>query len=127
MKKTEYKIATIEQKTPYIIRTYCDRCGKLILKQMGNSFINECKISYAERQSVSYYEVCTGHNDWGNDSVDSIKNKVICRSCLTEEYADYVERASKDVNTEYIEIQHKCGWSMPLDEESEEKDGKSDV
>ena len=121
MEKTEYKITTIEQKTPYISRTYCDRCGKLIFKQMGDSFRNECKIPYADRPSVSYYEVCTGHNDWGNDSIESIEHKIICRNCLTEEYADYVERASKGVNTEYIEIDHENTYSLPFDESEEEE------
>lgn len=119
MERTEYKIKMVEQKTPYIIRTYCDRCKKLILKKMGSAFLEDYKGHYNE--AVSYYEVTTGHNDWGNDSVDSIDTKTICRSCLTEEYADYVERASDGSNTEYIEIHHEYGWSMPLNVEREEE------
>lgn len=125
MEKIEYKITTIEQKTPYIIRTYCDRCGKLIFKhfkQMGDSFRNEYKkIPYADRLCVGYYEVRTGHNDWGNDSIDSVEHKIICRNCLTKEYADYVERASEGINTEYIEMEHENTYSLPFDE-SEEKE-----
>lgn len=117
MERIEYKTKMVEQKTPYITRTYCDRCKKLVLKQIGGAFLKEYT---GDIFSVSYYSVTTGHHDWGNDSIDSIETKVICRSCLTEEYADYVKRTSAGSNTEYIEINHECKCSMPLNEESEE-------
>ncbi|MBU3186520.1 hypothetical protein [Clostridium estertheticum] len=50
-----------------------------------------------------YYEVITGHNDWGHDSVDSIEKFDICSDeCLKKKFNEYLEESSK---TKYIEIE----------------------
>lgn len=104
MEETEYKVAMVEQRTPYIKTTKCDRCGKVVNKVHCGQFVKPCKY-----KRTSYYHVVTGHNDWGNDSVDSLESKDICPSCLIDEYSDYVDRSSGCNNTEYIRIKHERG------------------
>lgn len=72
----------------------CDVCGKLILKK------NENKTTYC---SGKQWKLTTGHNDWGNDSCDSIEYKDICSAeCLEKELQKYVQRGG----TAYFEV--KC-------------------
>lgn len=82
MKKYEEKeIVKIDR---VLTKVVCDTCKKEI---EANKF---------------YYQVTTGHNDWGNDSLESIENKDICSDeCLTEEFKKYIELES---DTKYIEI-----------------------
>lgn len=114
MEEIEYKITTVEQKEPYIITCKCDRCNKIIFKVYGKQFYPRNRFSVYPIE-VSWYEVRTGHNDWGNDSCESIANKTICPSCLVNEYSDYVDRTSGGANTHYIEIEHNYGRSLPLE------------
>ena len=53
-----------------------------------------------------YYYVTTAHNDWGNDSCDSIEHYDICPNCINNFVADYLgdENASPSA---YIEIETK--------------------
>lgn len=51
-----------------------------------------------------YFEVTTGHNDWGNDSIDSIEHRDICPECVSKFVSCYLQEAN---GTEYIEIETK--------------------
>lgn len=117
MRKITYKTTMVEQKEPYIIYEFCERCGKLIQKFMGDHFREEYTPPAYGKEEVHWYEVTTGHHDWGNDSCESIDTKIVCPRCITEEYSDYIDRSCNHGNTEYMDIQHGYGWSMPLDEE----------
>lgn len=77
----------------------CDICGKdLRYKYRPNS-------DYLEYRP-KYFEVTTGHHDWGNGSVDSIEHKDICLDCIVDFVSDYLSSAS---GTEYIDIEtHHC-------------------
>lgn len=55
-----------------------------------------------------YFEVTTGHHDWGNDSCDSIEHKDICPDCIGKVSLDYLTSAS---GTQYIEIE--TTWGRP--------------
>ena len=114
MKETEYKIATVQKKTEYVTTYKCDRCGKVLFKHCGEDF--RVHFQGIRTFSVSYYRVTTGHNDWGNDSVDSIEHKIYCPSCLVHAYSDFVDRASDGWNTEYINIEHEDTYSLPIEE-----------
>lgn len=116
MIETKYKTAMVKQKTEYIRTCKCDRCGKVIFKHYGDEF-EELAKNIRRDTRVSYYHVTTGHNDWGNDSGDSIDHKDICPSCLVNEYSDYVDIASKGINSEYIEIEHKNTYSLDIEGE----------
>ena len=109
----------VEQKTEYINTCKCDRCGKIIYKHYGKEFELLKRNVRKTSERVSYYLVTTGHHDWGNDSVDSINLKDICPSCLVNEYSDYVDRASKGFNSEYIKIEHENTYSLDIDVEGE--------
>lgn len=121
MIETKYKTAMVKQKTEHIITCKCDRCGKVIFKHYGKEFELLKRNVRKTTERVSYYHVTAGHHDWGNDSVDSITHMDICPSCLVNEYSDYVDRASKGFNTEYINIEHECTYSLDISEEGEEE------
>ena len=65
----------------------CDICGKVIADANHEDY---------------FYEVVTGHHDWGNDSVDSVKQFDICSDeCLAKVFKDYIE--DNNSVTKYIE------------------------
>lgn len=103
----------VKQKTEYISTCKCDRCGKVIFKHYGDEF-KELANNVGRDVRVSYYHVMTGHHDWGNDSEDSIDYMDICPFCLVNVYSDYVDRASKGYNTEYIDIEHENTYSLDI-------------
>lgn len=56
---------------------------------------------------VKHFSVTTGHNDWGNDSCDSVETHDFCSdSCLSIAFGQYLERTKKE-NTEYFEVNRK--------------------
>ena len=69
--------------------TYCDVCNGVIDDNNG------------------YWELTTGHHDWGNDSGDSIENFDICsETCLREKFDEYVRESMKNNwNTMYFEVE----------------------
>lgn len=76
------KIETIEKRKAEYIR--CDSCNKKIRKQ--------------------YYEVTTGHHDWGRDSIDSVEHNEICESCINKFVAEYLKE-NKECYSNYIDIE----------------------
>lgn len=115
MIRTTYKVAMVKQRTAYIETCECDRCGKVIYKRPKWDFTGlENTTNMHNPHDVSYYQVTTGHNDWGHDSVDSIEQKQVCPSCLVNIYAAYVDRASVGSNTEYIKIEHHVTYSYDI-------------
>lgn len=114
-KEFEYKEKQVTQKEVYIETLRCDRCKKVIYKKYGDSFNDSKSFLPAYRKPVSYYLVTTGHNDWGNDSCESIYTKAVCPKCLTEEYSKYVNEVNDtDIwNTMYMNIEHKADYTIP--------------
>ena len=83
MEKYEKREITISKKV--LIERVCDRCKE--------------KISNLD----SYYNVTTGHYDWGRDSIDSIERLHICScKCLELEMKDYLGNSD---DTCYINIE----------------------
>lgn len=118
--KIQYKTAMVEQKEPFITSLYCDKCKKLIKQHISDTFIKDIRnVSYMHDR-VEWYEVTTGHHDWGNDSIDSIKHQDICLDCIDEVFNDYKNRAS-DTTTEYIEIEHCWNYNHSLKEENKDE------
>lgn len=116
MVETEYKTAMVEEKTEYIITCKCDKCKKVISKVYGKEF-NKLYPPLNALKRVSFYEVTTGHHDWGNDSCDSICYDDICPDCIGKIYKEYIEHSEDGVNTEYIKIEHKNEYSLPFEED----------
>ena len=89
----------------------CDVCSKEL---NYNILIGTSKVA-------SYYEITTGHRDWGNDSWESRKNRqVCCDECLSRFTQEWLK--DPDVigsNTAYIEIEKDRHW---LTENKEPKD-----
>lgn len=49
-----------------------------------------------------YFKVTTGHNDWGNDSFESIEHYDIYPDCINKFMTDYISNTN---GTEYVEIE----------------------
>ena len=113
MVKTEYCTKMVEKRIDTVIWLFCDKCGKLIKKEYGKEYK---KYEYSDyKDNAEYFKVTTGHHDWGNDSCESIDHRVYCRECLSVAFAEYLERCG-DFDTEYMEIEHSCSRSLPLEE-----------
>lgn len=85
------EVEVIVEKKRKVDGVKCDICGR--------------EIKPVERhwrdKKHKYFEVMTGHHDWGNDSYESIEHKHICPECIAGFVADYLNGAN---GTEYIEI-----------------------
>ena len=90
--KREYKEETRTVTDSFLVseKRYCDVCGKEI--------------------TGPFWEVTTGHYDWGNDSTDSIEDKDCCSvECLSELFDEYKHVSTvKDglYNTQYFHVDH---------------------
>lgn len=74
----------------------CDKCGKVILDFVDGGNHN--------KKDACYFQLTTGHHDWGIDSPESVQCKELCReTCVTDALADYFE-ASKYSNTAFFEL-----------------------
>jgi hypothetical protein len=84
MKKYEEKI--VPTKTKVLVETTCDVCNFVVPERKG-------------------YDVVTGHNDWGNDSHESVEDKNVCSDyCLTLIFEGYLKNS---YTTKYIEIEKR--------------------
>ena len=87
--KRHYELITHEVTEQVCVgeTTYCDICKKEIDTNKG------------------YWEVITGHNDWGNDSIDSIESFDVCsENCLIDKFKKYIKESGKNrFNTQYFE------------------------
>jgi hypothetical protein len=67
----------------------CDVCGRFVAPKWGRSKENK------------YYNVTTGHNDWGNDSFESRESRDICPDCINAFVTKYLDESK---GSQYIEI-----------------------
>ena len=51
---------------------------------------------------IKYFDVTTSHNDWGNDSYESLRHYDICPDCITVFATDYLANCG---DTAIIEIE----------------------
>ena len=88
-KEYEVKTHTVTERVCTKETMYCDVC---------NSVIDD---------NGAYWELTTGHNDWGNDSVDSIEYFDICSdACLKAKFVEYAkESGASEWNTMYFETE----------------------
>ena len=66
----------------------CDICEKII--------------PVNSRNGSMYFNVTTGHHDWGNSSWESRESQDICPDCITKFTTKYLRNAAG--STRYIEI-----------------------
>ena len=80
----------------------CDKCGKeIVAKKRPDNW---------DWSTQKYFNVTTGHNDWGNDSYESVKHFDICQECILDFVSNYL-KSSKRSTSAYIEID--SGFSYP--------------
>lgn len=93
------------RKDDYEIKEYIVRDKVLIKKRL---FCDVCKqeiITSGNR--CPHWSLTTGHNDWGNDSCESIMHFDLCsKECLTKKFEEYLKDSDSDHNSEYFEIEH---------------------
>lgn len=83
----------VKQDVTVGLERVCDVCDKLILKK------NENKTTYCIGK---HWRLTTGHNDWGNDSCDSVEVYDICSAeCLEKQLQKYVQREG----TAYFDVE----------------------
>ena len=78
----------------------CDACGRVIKAPSEQDQYNWLDDKY------KFYVVTTGHNDWGNDSFESVRQYDICPECITKFVSDYLAD-KKGYRSAYIDIETK--------------------
>lgn len=97
------RIKEQRQKKVYVdIAIKCDICGKIIKEEIDKTPTG------AAFKTKRYYYVRTGHDDWGNDSVDSIESFDVCsEECLSKKFNEYIENTPvNEYGSNYIEVEH---------------------
>ena len=99
MKITEKVLVESER----VIGRKCDVCGKVIFPvEQKKSCFSFCGAS------TEFYLITTGHNDWGNDSCDSIEYKDACsKECAQKIIDEYFKYVWDGIDSSYIEIEHE--------------------
>lgn len=82
--------------------TICDVCGKVI------------RDSRDKYSGAPFWSLATHHNDWGNDSYESLENFDLCSvECLTKKFEEYCKESSRtSYNTLHFEVGHE--YPSPL-------------
>ena len=114
MVKTDYEEKTITKKIAVCETTICDGCQKILCRQYGEEYKPNDTPWRDYTQNVEFFRITTGHNDWGNDSCESIEHHTYCRECLAKPINAYLARTKVGKDTEYIEVEHKCYRSLPF-------------
>lgn len=97
------KEVTVTEKRVIGKQIYCDTCKKLIFDTKDIDTYHDPR-----RHLTQYWEVTTGHYDWGNDSCDSVEIHQYCsKECLTKVFDQYLKRTEDRINSEYFEIHNK--------------------
>lgn len=81
--------------------------GKPTIEKIEHRLCEYLRCDFCKKKIVNkekYFEVTTGHRDWGNDSCDSIRRSDVCVNCINECFNDHLKR-NKESNTAYIEIE----------------------
>ena len=117
MIKTEkLKVKVIEEHQTRETCT-CDVCKNLIYER---SLVDSEELP-ENNIRIGYWEVHTGHHDWGADSGDSYEHYDVCsEECLTKLFDEYKNRSNhkysnvchnlNNPNTEFIRIEHDQVW-----------------
>lgn len=103
IKKYE-KVEIVREEIQEIV---CDECKKLL--------DNRKLTSRHKRTKVPYFHVLTHYSDWGNDSIDSLKEFDLCQECLVNKFNEYLEQAKEYPGTREFDIEERRGYPIPLD------------
>lgn len=104
MKKEHKNVQMVKAETVVATDYICDICKKRIYTDRRGWFT-------PSGQLIEYYNIVSGHNDWGNDSVESRESSIVCKECLTTALMQYKNGAERTpYNSCYIEIEHKYSY-----------------
>lgn len=105
MKVSIFKEVKKLVKEPIGCKIICDGCKKVILEDHKEWTDHSSEL-------IDYYEVQTGHYDWGHDSIESIEYFHLCPDCLMTFVEKYKEDSHKGnrQNTKYCNIEHKWNY-----------------
>lgn len=71
---------------------------------VGEKIICDC---CSKEITDHYWHLMTGHNDWGNDSCESIKHFDLCSTeCARKIFEVYIKESGYGYNSMYFEIEH---------------------
>ena len=103
MIENKYELVTVTESRKVGEVCRCDVCKRVIY-----DLDSTAKGLY--RDFVGYWELITGHNDWGNDSCESREHFDLCsEECVKVKLIEYLERSNGVYNTEYFELEHTRG------------------
>lgn len=89
-KEYETKTQTVTEKILVKETRFCDVCNKVIGNKNG------------------YWKLTTHHNDWGNDSYESVEKFDVCSAkCLVTKFDEYLKSSEKGYNTQCFEVERK--------------------
>lgn len=100
MIKTVEEVKTITQTVEVGKKIICDCCEKVIAERTKES---------TSSVAAEYFEVVTGHYDWGNDSCESRERKDYCSvECLQKAFDKYYkEEKDGQQGSAYFEVSHE--------------------
>lgn len=98
MKVKGEELEVVTRKAYKLLGVKCEVCERLIEPPS-----KEDRYKWSEDQ-FKYYEVTTGHNDWGNDSADSVEHYDICPDCITGFVDRYLKHEASN-RSGYIEVE----------------------
>ena len=89
----------------------CDVCGK---RFMENHSTTRFFCGSNRNEEIFYYNVISGHHEWGHDSVDSIEHHEVCS---TECLRNFEEKYWEDTyDSAYLEInKERTFGTIPVD------------
>lgn len=92
------------EKMPATETCTCNVCGQLIYRRS----LQESDELPKNDELYSFWDVTTGHNDWGNDSPESIEQYEVCSPTCLQELFDIYKSESNEYqrNSKYIYVHH---------------------
>lgn len=113
MLKEHKKVQMVRSEEVVAIDYFCDICKKRIYTDVKGRHTKLDAI-------VEYYNIVRGHNDWGNDSIESRESSIVCKECLTTALMQYKNAAERNpYNSCYIEVEHQYSYDDGECEEEE--------
>lgn len=104
MKNEHKKVQVVKSEIVVATDYICDICEKRIYTARKGVFM-------PSGQLIEYYDIVRGHNDWGNDSIESRESMIVCKDCLTTALIQYKNKAERNpCNTCYIEVEHQYSY-----------------
>ena len=87
---------------------YVKEMREILVCKEGKLICDACEKEIdITKQNETYYSVCSGHCDWGNDSVDSIESLDACSDgCLITLVKEWLKKW-EGYNTAYINIERQ--------------------